>query len=646
MRHEQLFEEIASLVCGKPQGISAEECKGSYGSRHPLCSEYSACRINEKTREQLEFVCEPSNLNIHLAACPGSGKTESVALRAAHIIKTWPSSHSGVAVLTFTNNAASVIKSRTAQLIGAEAISSPHFIGTIDSWIHGFILHPFSHLLTKYEGKQGDKSMRLIENDSRSPFLKHYESYYGMAQTGKLKAHEFYYTTSGKIIFSSADKGNDTKREQVRLVDWQVKDLSKTKLKFWKAGFCTYQDAEILCFRLIKNHAYFKKLFANRFRLIIIDECQDLSPVQIDILDQLLDSGVKINLVGDLNQAIYKFRHVDINIIKNFIQEKNIKTLALSVNHRSCQSIVNTCNKLIAEVPPPQGMQHQLLKNPCVCLCYPRDKIAILPQWFNDNIMSNECVRSSAILARGWSTVNKMRPSKQSGARDHEKFARSIYCWGINSIEEKKIAFENLGDFITNKFLQKSHFSRQNFFCPDECTPKDWRIFLSGILTNIVTSHQYISDLNQSWAAWIPKVLLSINDIVFNELKKSPVNCLTESFQKLDGRRFKKPQNGNDNIISNYVGNTISAAIDTKITTIHSVKGETFDAVMVVSSSSKSGSQDSHWEHWLENQHNEAARIAYVASSRPRHWLIWAIPSPNQEQKERLKQFGFELTSI
>ena len=54
-----------------------------------------------------------------------------------------------------------------------------------------------------------------------------------------------------------------------------------------------------------------------------------------------------------------------------------------------------------------------------------------------------------------------------------------------------------------------------------------------------------------------------------------------------------------------------------RITTIHNVKGETLEALMLVSSRDK-GTSDGYWTQWLDDPTSEAARLAYVASSRPR----------------------------
>ena len=84
-----------------------------------------------------------------------------------------------------------------------------------------------------------------------------------------------------------------------------------------------------------------------------------------------------------------------------------------------------------------------------------------------------------------------------------------------------------------------------------------------------------------------------------------------------------------------------------RITTIHDVKGETFDAVLLVSAKNKQ-SKGGHFEQWIgldEEAKEEHIRFAYVASSRPKHLLVWAILKKTQNDKniKCVTDLGFNL---
>ncbi|HHW2663494.1 TPA: UvrD-helicase domain-containing protein, partial [Pseudomonas aeruginosa] len=78
-----------------------------------------------------------------------------------------------------------------------------------------------------------------------------------------------------------------------------------------------------------------------------------------------------------------------------------------------------------------------------------------------------------------------------------------------------------------------------------------------------------------------------------------------------------------------------------RVATIHQVKGESHD-VTVLLSSLRTGFQG-HWKDWLQDPLSEAARFAYVASSRPRHLLIWGVKALKLDERDRIAELGFEI---
>ena len=81
-------------------------------------------------------------------ACPGSGKTYSVAARLADRMSKWQLNYQGIAAISFTNAAWQEIERQVTTHFKIEKpIPYPHFLGTIDSFVNRFILLPFGHLV-------------------------------------------------------------------------------------------------------------------------------------------------------------------------------------------------------------------------------------------------------------------------------------------------------------------------------------------------------------------------------------------------------------------------------------------------------------------------------------------------------------------
>jgi len=311
-----------------PRRESSASCDGKFCNS--TCEGLDKCYVTEKSERQLDYILSSISTNIFLKACPGSGKTEVVGLKAAYEFHAWKQKNCGVAILTFTNNASDVIWDRVRQYAGLDKTVYPHFVGTIDSWLHGYLAHPFGHWITGYQGKTNDKSIRVVEDSVTGGWIKNYRcqtSYCSsprnnnsprvtplyanmlrhnvetdgweikpLASSSEYQTDRDYYDSDGFKAFRS-DKPWLT-------LECMRKDLSTSKTKFLRDGFATYHDVERICYCLLKERNDIAENLARRFPFIIVDECQDLSWIQLEILGLLKQAGITVHFVGDLNQAI------------------------------------------------------------------------------------------------------------------------------------------------------------------------------------------------------------------------------------------------------------------------------------------------------------------------------------------------------
>lgn len=77
-------------------------------------------------------------------------------------------------------------------------------------------------------------------------------------------------------------------------------------------GWITYDDLEILCLKLFDTHPDVALLTQKRFRHILVDEFQDISPRQFALINKLYHpEHNQIFIVGDPKQSIYRFRKAE-----------------------------------------------------------------------------------------------------------------------------------------------------------------------------------------------------------------------------------------------------------------------------------------------------------------------------------------------
>lgn len=102
-------------------------------------------KMKSPSEEQLMAIEKLGRFVLH--ACPGSGKTYTVANKLVKRIQEWKSSYTGIADLSFTNVAHTQISEELIDLGMSPVPPFPHFLGTIDHFINSWIFLPFGHLV-------------------------------------------------------------------------------------------------------------------------------------------------------------------------------------------------------------------------------------------------------------------------------------------------------------------------------------------------------------------------------------------------------------------------------------------------------------------------------------------------------------------
>jgi len=662
------WNELACMVCGKPREIPIDKCHDTFDKNNPLCSTSNKCRIAEKTDEQLKYIFSSNSENIFLRACPGSGKTESVGLKAAYEIRKWNRKAGGIAVLTFTNSAADVIADRVTQFAGIEKLRYPHFIGTIDSWLHGYMAHPFSQQITGYIGREGDYSIRLVSESSDGNWLNAFKldtaySYY-KGETNNLASMPLYAnnirydyendrweikipTSKSNEYMPDDDYFNSEAFSKFRsnkgwlTLEYLRRKFEEKKNQFNQAGFATYQDIENICYKLLEK-SELAQLIAERFPFIIIDECQDLSWIQLQIFKRLIGAGAYVHFIGDLNQGIYAFKKVSPHKVKEFIEQNEFTTLELSRNFRSIQPIVDLCGRLIAQGDIKGESSSEKHDPACVYFTYNKNEIQKIEKRLVSYLKQRKITpEKCAIVARGYSTVNKLRPG---ASRIPDKkglwLATAIHLWKNGGVESMDEAMNCIGRFIADNFFASDSTNARAHYCPESVSSHiRWRLFLAQILDGCCKS-ETLCNLHQTWTEWAKTVREQFESVVksCSRIELPYQNNCNFSFSTLRGK-------SSQTVISTLETVEKSKVSDILITTFHKVKGRTFDVILVVSAPDKR-SEGGHWSQWVDvaNTDDEHARFAYVASSRPRFLLGWAVPSPSEEEKKQLEELG--LTPI
>jgi len=643
---------------------------------------YKDENIERLTSEQIHFITQGIKQNCYLEACPGSGKTEVVGIKAAYEINHWKEKFSGISIVSFTNTAAKEIKNRVRRYAGIKGASHPHFIGTFDSFFYNYILYPYFHGYTGFKGVEGDFSPKtIIDERSDADFLKNdrytVPTKFAVKNNRNIpiRANKYYFDLNKKDFFILPPIDNAKKfisltemlqrPEQKQHINhlnrnsqWLTpkkicKGFIETKENFWKDGFLTFKDAEFIVYKIFNKKENILKKFVRRFPIIIIDECQDLSPVQLLILQKLLDSGTNLFFIGDLNQAIYKFREVNPELIKEFIYKNSFKRLKLTNNFRSNQPIVNVFSKIFSNNI--RGQENTILRNSLILIEieYEESKIPKLIKRYKEiiNEANTEAkkelikVDKSAIIIRGSTLIKKIKPYQTESKNPLTNLAYAIYYWNLHNKSTDTI---NRAITLVGYFLSRIFYSGQgnqsNYYCPENYSNTQWRIFLASLL-DYLSEKFYPFKNNDGKDITFRDFGKLIRDNLDNIISKLPVRSFNNN--ALDKIRVEK---GKSRIMINDDIPIIEQQNNIRITTIHDIKGETLDSAMIVSS--KDGhSQGGFWKHWFNSNANseekiEWERYGYVAFSRAKHLLVLATPKLDEEDKDYFRSIGFKIENL
>jgi ATP-dependent DNA helicase UvrD/PcrA len=299
------------------------------------------------TTDQLDAI-NHSKGNLQLIACAGSGKTEVVARRVANLLKTGKVdglTPAGIVAFTFTDKAAAELKERIVtrcrEELGDIVGMAEMYVGTIHGYCLDLLKTEVPEYL-KYGVLNEVQQTLLVDRSSRASGL----------------------TASTDLNGGGLQRFTDTSRyvaalsilREARLNDKKLKGVSVVDgLKMYQAllaekRYLDYSAIMVEAVRAIAQDKSLQKRLTSRIRHVIVDEYQDVNPVQECIVKLLHDLGAHACVVGDDDQTIYQWRGSDIANITSFATRyPKVLQVRLQENFRSSAGIVETARDFISQ---------------------------------------------------------------------------------------------------------------------------------------------------------------------------------------------------------------------------------------------------------------------------------------------------------
>ncbi len=296
---------------------------------------------NELNSEQLAVVYQADGPCLVLAGA-GSGKTRTLVYRVAYLLAQGVPAEQ-ILLMTFTNKAAKEMLWRVEKLLGFKPNKlwggTFHHIGNL-------ILRKNIQALgyqNNYSILDEDDAESLLQNIIGEKNLKT-DKYFPKA--GVIKSIISFSKNSGqplpKIFF---EKYYYLKNELLPPVQEIAQTYDQRKKQL---NVLDYDDLLLLWLRLLAEKPSIKKMLAQKFRYILVDEYQDTNHLQAQIIEHLSGAHGNILVVGDDAQSIYSFRAANIENILSFPKKiKHTKIFKLETNYRSTPEILRLANESI-----------------------------------------------------------------------------------------------------------------------------------------------------------------------------------------------------------------------------------------------------------------------------------------------------------
>ncbi len=270
-----------------------------------------------------------------IVAGAGAGKTRTITHRIARLIDDGitPSS---ILALTFTNKAAGEMRDRIRDLLkdtrrGMPLVATFHSLGV--RILREF--HQEAGIPRGFSIWDRDDSLRAVKIELKRLEVEEWTPRQILGAISREKG-------GGKTIGEYREYAS-TRREQTIALVWE-----RYEQALLEEGGLDFDDLLVRTLTLLRDSSPTRALLQNRWHYLTVDEYQDTSNVQYELIKLLSGDRHNICVVGDLDQCIYTWRQAEIENLLSFERLfPNVKTVRLEQNYRSTRTIIAAANAVI-----------------------------------------------------------------------------------------------------------------------------------------------------------------------------------------------------------------------------------------------------------------------------------------------------------
>lgn len=281
---------------------------------------------------------------ICVISCPGSGKTTVTVIRLANLMVKGGVSPQQILALTFSKASAKDMNDRFKSLF--PSLANHVKFATIHSFAFHIIRHFEQISGTRYEFIDTPNQMTHSKRQLlASIYLEKSERYL---------SDDEYETITGQIsllknLMIEPHQTTEIKKYVENEVELFIQVYKAYEQKKEANFFLDYDDLLTTAYQILIHQAELRTFYQQRYTHIQIDEAQDTSKIQYELIKLVATPRNNLFLVGDDDQSIYAFRGAYPKQLLDFKQTfKDAQIIYLTENFRSSQNIVEMSSTFIS----------------------------------------------------------------------------------------------------------------------------------------------------------------------------------------------------------------------------------------------------------------------------------------------------------
>lgn len=275
--------------------------------------------------EQQQTAAAAIDRAVAVIAGPGTGKTKTLVSRIIHLLEHRKVKPSEITAVTFTNQAAAEMRERLALQLGTGRGVQRMNIGTFHAICLDFL---------RRRGKVFTLASQEEVGESASEIC----SEYGIS------------LSPGKFLqeVSLWKTGLETS------IPCEIFEAYQSRLR--GKGWFDFDDLLLETLHIFREdgrkNSKKKQVYEQPFSYLLVDEFQDISPLQYELIKAWNSNGRELFVIGDPDQSIYGFRGSDAYCFQRLKEDyAETKTITLEKNYRSGSAVVSAAAELISHNP-------------------------------------------------------------------------------------------------------------------------------------------------------------------------------------------------------------------------------------------------------------------------------------------------------